>query len=127
MDEAVSGHECQMVVEHAGAVRIVGVRGRLDWATAGLFRDRMRDEWTQGAMIIDLGDASGIDSSGTGVLLAAAGRAQKRGQPLVIVSLDPVLVEVLSWPSLGLTVPIVGSRDAALHLLHEPSRLVSRS
>jgi hypothetical protein len=87
----------------------------------------MRDEWTQGATIIDLCDASGMDASGTGVVLAAAAKAQKRGQPLVIVSREPVLVEVLSSPSLGLPVPIVGSRDAALHLLHEPSRLVTRS
>jgi anti-anti-sigma factor len=127
MYQAATQDKCQVVVEHAGAVQIIRVRGPLDWATAGSFRDRMRNEWTQGAMIIDLGDASGMDSSGTGVVLAAAVRAQKRGQPLVIVSLDPVVVEVLSSPSLGLSVPVVGSRDAALHLLHEPSRLVTRS
>jgi anti-anti-sigma factor len=87
----------------------------------------MCNEWTQGPMIIDLGDATGMDSSGTGVVLAVAVRAQKRGQLLVIVSLDPIVVEVLSSPSLGLSVPIVGSREAALHLLHEPSRLVTRT
>jgi anti-anti-sigma factor len=127
MFQAASGHECQIVVEHAGTVRIVRVRGRLDWATAGSFRERMRHEWTQGATIIDLGGATGMDASGTGVVLAAAAKAQKRGQPLVIVSHDPVLIEVLSSPSLGLPIPIVGSRDAALHLLHEPSRLVTPS
>jgi anti-anti-sigma factor len=127
MYQAATEHKCQVVVEHAGAVRIIRVRGRLDWATAGSFRDRMCNEWTQGPMIIDLGDATGMDSSGTGVVLAVAVRAQKRGQLLVIVSLDPIVVEVLSSPSLGLSVPIVGSREAALHLLHEPSRLVTRT
>jgi anti-anti-sigma factor len=116
-----------IVVESAGAVRIIRVRGQLDWDTARSFRDRMRDEWTQGPLVIDLTYTSGMNSSGAGVVLAAAGRAQRRGQPLVIVSLDPALIEVLSSPSLGFTAPIVGSRAAALHLLHEPCQPVSRS
>jgi anti-anti-sigma regulatory factor len=87
----------------------------------------MRDEWTQGPLAIDLAYTSGLDSSGAGVVLAAAARAQRRGQPLVLVSRDPALIEVLSSPSLGLTAPIVDSRAAALHLLHEPCQPVSRS
>lgn len=125
MDRAATGHECHIAVEQAGPVRVIRVRGRLDWATAGAFRDRLRDEWTQGPLIIDLGQASGMDSSGTGVVLAAAIRAQRRGQPLVIVSLDPVLIEVLSSPGLGLSSPIVGSPAAALHRLHEPCRVMT--
>jgi anti-anti-sigma factor len=127
MNDPVTKHQCQIDVEHAGPVRVVRVRGRLDWATAASFRDRLRDEWTSGPLVIDLGGASGMDSSGTGVVLAAVARAQRRGQPLVLVSLDPILKEVLSSPSLGLSVPIVGSCAAALHLLHEPDRQVTSS
>jgi hypothetical protein len=87
----------------------------------------MRHEWTQGSLVIDLSHASAWDLSGASVVLAAATRAQRRGQPLIIVSLDPGLIEVLSSPSLRLTAPIVGCRAAALRLLHEPCRLPSRS
>jgi anti-anti-sigma factor len=124
MIDAATGHESQIVIEHAGLVRVVRVRGRLDGATAGSFQDRMHDEWTDGPLIIDLSGA-GVDSSGTGVVLAAVARAQRRGQPLVLVSRHPILIEVLSSPSLGLSVPIAGSCAAALHLLHEPCRLVT--
>jgi anti-anti-sigma factor len=127
MNETLTGREGQILVEYVGAVRVVRVRGRLDSEAAGSFRDRLRHEWNQGPLVIDLSRASGMDASGTGVVLAAAARAQRRGQPLVIVSLDPVLIDVLSSPSLGLTAPIVGSRAAALHLLHEPCQVVSRS
>jgi anti-anti-sigma factor len=127
MNETLTGRECEIVVEYAGAVRIVRVGGRLGWETARSFRDRMRHEWTQGSLVIDLSHASGLDRSGAAVVLAAATRAQRRGQPLIIVSLDPGLIEVLSSPSLRLTAPIVGSLAAALRLLHEPRHLLPRS
>jgi anti-anti-sigma regulatory factor len=127
MHETLTGAECQIVVEYAGAVRIVCVGGRLAWETSRSFRDRMRHEWTQGSLVIDLTHASASDSSGAGVVLAAAARAQRRGQPLIIVSLDPGLIAVLSSPSVRLTAPIVGCRAAALRLLHEPCHLLSRS
>jgi anti-anti-sigma factor len=107
-----------MVTELKGTVRVVHVSGRLDWATAGLFRDHMRDDWRDEMLIVDLSRMAAIDSAGTGVVLAAAARARHRGQHLVIVTLDPVLIEVLS--SLGPSVPVVDSQAEAWRLLCAP-------
>jgi anti-anti-sigma factor len=115
MTQDAAAHECHMEAELKGAVRIVHVSGRLDWVAAPAFRDRMRDEWTDGLMIVDLSSLSGVDSAGTGVVLAAAARARHRGQELVIVTVDPVLIGVLS--SLGPSVAVVPSQAQAWRLL----------
>jgi anti-anti-sigma factor len=107
MSQAVAGHECHIVAELTGVVRIVRLTGHLDWATASSFCDRMRDEWIDEMVIVDLSRMSGVDSAGTGAMLAAAGRARHRGQRLVIVTVDPILVEVLS--SLSPSIAIVSS------------------
>jgi anti-anti-sigma factor len=125
MTHTVARHECQMVTELKGTVRVVRVSGRLDWATAGRFRDRMRDEWRDDRLIVDLSHMAAIDSAGTGVVLAAAVRARHRGQHLVIVSLDPVLIEVLS--SLGPSVPVVNSQAQAWRVLCAPTRPGTRT
>jgi hypothetical protein len=49
MTQDAATHECHVEAELKGAVRIVHVPGRLDWVTAPAFRDRTRDEWTDGA------------------------------------------------------------------------------
>ena len=118
MTQKVAGHDCQMVTDLKGAVRVVRVSGRLDWVAAGQFRDRMRDDWHDDMLIVDLSRMAAIDSGGTGVVLAAAARARHRGQQLVIVTMDPVLIEVLS--SLGPAVPVVSSQAQAWRLLCAP-------
>jgi anti-anti-sigma factor len=115
MNQTVAGHECQIVTEMKGAVRVVRVSGQLDWSSAGLFRDRMRDEWVDGMLILNLSRMSGIDSAGTGVVLGAIARARDRRQQLVTVTVDPVLIEVLSY--LGPATPIVASQAEAWRLL----------
>jgi anti-anti-sigma factor len=115
MSHTVAGHNCEIRTKVTGVVRVVRVTGRLDWATASSFRDGMRDEWIDEMLIVDLSRMSGIDSAGTGVVLAAAARAHHRGQQLVMVTVDPILVEVLS--SLGPSVPIVSSPAEAWRLL----------
>jgi anti-anti-sigma factor len=115
MTQAVAAHECRMETKLKGAVRIVHVSGRLDWLTARMFRDRMRDDWTDALLIVDMSGVSGVDSAGTGVVLAAAGRARHRGQELVIVTVDPVLMELLS--ALGPSVAVAHSQAQAWRLL----------
>ena len=72
-------------------------------------------------LIMDMSRMSGMDSAGTGVVLAATARACHRGQRLVIVTVDPILVEMLS--SLGPSVPIVSSPAQAWRLLCAPPQL----
>jgi anti-anti-sigma factor len=115
MSHTATGHECQIATEMKGAVRVVHVSGRLDWSGAGSFRDRMRYEWVDGLLILDLRRLSGIDAAGTGVVLAAVARARHRGQHLAIVAMDPILIEVLS--SLGSSSPVVHSPAEAWRVL----------
>jgi anti-anti-sigma factor len=87
----------------------------------------MRHEWTTGALVIDLSNTSGMDAAGTGVVLGGAVRAQRRGQQLIIVTRDPVLMELLSSSGLGETVAVAGSVAAALFRLREPHQMVTPS
>ena len=76
MSPASAGHGCQIVTELTGVVRVVRVTGRLDSPTATSFRDRIRNDWTEEMLIVDLSRLSGLDSPGTGAVLAAAVRAR---------------------------------------------------
>jgi anti-anti-sigma factor len=107
-------HQCRIVTDHRGSVRLVRVSGRLDWATAGQFRDLMRDDCTEPEVVIDLAQTDTADAAGTGVLVAAAVRAAQRGQRLVIVSNDAMLLEVMGYLELDAALPIVSSQEEAL-------------
>ena len=120
MSRTAAGNECQIVTKRMGAVREVGVTGRLDWASASSFRDRIRAEWVEEMLLVDLGHGCGVDSAGTGEVLAAVGWAGERGQQVVIVATDPILVELLS--SLAPTVAIVSSKAEAWRLFCAPPR-----
>jgi anti-anti-sigma factor len=125
MSQTATRHECRIDTKLTGVVRVVHVTGRLDWATASSFRDRMQNDWTDEMLIVDLSRMSGVDSAQTGVLLAAAARARQRGQHLVIATVDPILVEVLA--SLGPEVPIVNSPAQAWRLICAGSQLKAMS
>ena len=120
MSNSVAGHECEIITKLTGTVREVRVTGHLDWASASSFGNRMRDEWVDDMLIVDLSRVSGVDSAGTGAVLAAAGRAGERGQQVVIVTVDPILVGLLS--SLAPSVAIVSSKVEAWRLLCAPPR-----
>src|ERR1700677_3989972 len=89
-DPAAISHPCRLVSELHGPVRVVTVVGCLDWATVGTFRDLLRDECTDPAIIVDLGQTKHIDGAGTGALVAASVLARQRPQWLAVVTSDPV-------------------------------------
>ncbi len=107
-------HDCRLVSEFHGTVRVVRVFGCLDWTTAGEFGDLMRDECTDATLIVDLAATTRVDSVGTGHILAATALTKTRHQRLVMVVADPLLVEVLAATGLGAVVPIVASVSEAL-------------
>jgi anti-anti-sigma factor len=115
-------HECRIFSEHLGAIYVVHVQGHLDWATAAQFRECMRDSYLDATVIIDLSRTVRMDSAGTGVLVSAAAETASRGQQLVVVSADPVEVDVLRSLQLDLVVPIFASQAEALAWLgdHAP-------
>jgi anti-anti-sigma factor len=118
-------HECQIVSEHFGPVRVVHVSGRFDWATAPQFCERVRDQYTDPAVILDLSLTTTIDSAGTGALLTAAAEAMRRGQQLVVVSVDPIEVEVLRYLELNLVAPVFASLADALQWLGDQEPIPS--
>ncbi|MGI8750846.1 MAG: STAS domain-containing protein [Acidimicrobiales bacterium] len=107
-------HDCRLVSEYHGSVRVVRVFGCLDWTTACEFRDLMRDECTEAKVVVDLGATTRMDSVGTGHLLTATARTKRRGQKLVMVVADPLLLEVLTTTGLDSVVPVVASVSEAL-------------
>jgi anti-anti-sigma factor len=116
-------HECQIVVDHVGPACVVHVNGQLNWATAAQFRDRMRDVHSEPTVIVDLSRTLGMDSAGTGVLLATADQAISRGQQVVVVSVDPVEAQVLRYLDLHLVAPVFGSLTEAWRWLGDHDRL----
>ncbi len=113
-------HDCRLVSEYHGTVRVVRVFGCLDWTTACEFRDLMRDTCTDAMVIVDLGATTRMDSAGTGHLLTATARTKRRGQQLVMVVADPLMLEVLTGTGLDGVVPVVASVSEAL-LLVDPT------
>ena len=75
---------------------VVSVRGEIDLYTAPKLEAELsralRDE--DGAVIVDLADASFIDSTVLAVLLAARKRLNGRGRELKLVSDDPRILRV---------------------------------
>jgi anti-anti-sigma factor len=119
MGDAALGHECQATSKAVGTLRIVEVVGSFDWASVESFEDQMADLLTDGALVIELSQTCRTDSAATAAVLAAVAGCQQRGQPVVIVSEDPILAELLSTGGLGETGPIVESRAAALRRVDE--------
>jgi anti-anti-sigma factor len=119
VSDAPVGHECHVITKAVGAVRILEVVGSFDWATVESFEDQMPDQVIDGAVVIDLSRTSRMDSAGTAAVLAAVAGCQQRGQPVVIVSEDPILAELLAAGGLGEAGPMVDSQAAALRWVGE--------
>ena len=115
-------HGCQIVSEHVGPISVVHVTGGFDWATAPQFCEQLRDQCTDPTVVIDLSHTTTIDSAGTGALLAAVVEAKRRGQRLVVVSVDPIEIEVLRDLDPNLVAPVFGSLAEAFGWLgaHDP-------
>jgi anti-anti-sigma factor len=106
-------HECGLVDELDGGIRVLHVTGRLDWASERKFLDYMCDDCADSSVIIDLSDAV-LDSAGTGALVATATRARQRGQRLALVVPDAVELEVLRRLGVDDLLPLVASESEAV-------------
>jgi anti-anti-sigma factor len=113
-NEAAVCHDCRIVCEHQGQTRLIRVIGRMDRVTAGQFRDLMRDECMEPALVVDLGATEGMDAAGVGVLLAATAQVTGRGQRMVVVVSDPFLLAVLLSTGLATVVHVVATEAEAL-------------
>lgn len=72
-----------------GAVAVVTIEGPVDLATIPQLRDlllRALAEHPGAMLVVDLDGVDGLDDTGLGVLLGAAGRAREGGGDLVVVT-----------------------------------------
>ncbi len=109
-------HACRFTSEQLGPVRTVKVVGYLDWATADEFGHVIDEDLMGSPVIIDL-TLAGLDSAGTGRLVAAALRSKEHSQPMVVVATDPAQLEVFHAVGLADIVAVVHSMDEALQEL----------
>ena len=81
----------------AGGCR-VAVSGEVDVSNASTLRDALDEQLSsgEGAIAIDLADVPYIDSTGIGVLVGAAHRAQEAGRTFVVARPQRNVARVLS-------------------------------
>jgi anti-anti-sigma factor len=110
-------HECQLVTEQLGPVRVVKVVGHLDWTTAGSFIRLVCDECRGPALVVDLLGTESIDSAGTAGLVVSTRTAKERGQRIVVVTTDPLVLDVFDSAGLSAIVPVFASTADAMNWL----------
>lgn len=101
--------------------RVVKVEGRLTRPTALRLVKVLRGAEPTEATILDLRQVTALDSVGTGVVVAAAARARRQGQPMVVVAAHPSVLGALEYVGLNLLVPVVVSLAAAHERLGPPA------
>jgi anti-anti-sigma regulatory factor len=94
--------------------------------TVGAFGELLRDECTDPASIVDLGQTRHIDGAGTGALVAASVLARHRRQRLVVVTADLVEREMLNYLGVSQVMPVVGSFTRGAAGAQEPLEGASR-
>ena len=103
-------------VEVAGGHATARVRGEVDIATAGRLRDALDDLIREAhpTVIVDVADVSFMDSSGVGVLVAAARRAGREHVQLVLCQPQPAVDLVLRTLQVDRILPIIDSPGGSL-------------
>jgi anti-anti-sigma factor len=95
---------------------LVSAHGPLDERVAGTFRDALvplaaADDT---AILLDLGDAHGLDDVTFGIVAHAAHLARRRGESLRIVTQSPSLIRLVEETGLGDIVRMCGSLKEAI-------------
>ncbi len=105
-----------------GALVVVAVTGQADLHTAPELRDAIGAAIDEGRhrLVVDLSDATFVDSMTLGVLLSALKRLTALGGRLVVVCPDRHLRRVFEITSLDRVLSLTGSREEAFALLGDP-------
>jgi anti-sigma B factor antagonist len=98
------------------ATRVVGVRGEIDLFTAPEFKQRINAAIEAGMrlVVVDLSEASFIDSSSLGILISAHKRLKLRGDLLVVACDVPAILNTFTITGLDGVLALDPSRDVAL-------------
>ena len=96
--------------------RVVAVRGEIDLFTAPEFKQRVNAAIEAGTklVVVDLNEASFIDSSSLGILISAHKRLRMRGDVLAIVCEVPAILNTFTITGLDGVLALEPTREAAL-------------
>ena len=96
--------------------RVVGVRGEIDLFTAPEFKQRVNAAIEAGTrlVVVDLNEASFIDSSSLGILISAHKRLKMRGDLLVVACEVPAILNTFSITGLDGVLALEPTRAVAL-------------
>jgi anti-sigma B factor antagonist len=101
-----------------GKAHVVAVTGEVDLFTAPEFKQRVMAPIASGIdrVIVDLTDATFIDSSSLGALIGAHRRLQQRGGRLVVACTSEAIVKTFRITGLDGVFTIVDSVEAGLRI-----------
>ena len=116
------GTELSVKVRHERGVVIADVTGDIDVSTVSGLRERLLGLADGGEpLIVDLNQVSFIDSTGLGVLVAVARRADAHGGSLHAVCSRPPTRKLLWLTGVDRRIPLTATVDGALtHLTDSP-------
>lgn len=103
-------------VEVDDTTHVIAVRGEVDIFTAPEFKARITDAIDAGrdVVVIDLAEATFIDSSSLGVLISAHRRLSQREGRLIVACDVPAVRNTFRITGLDAVLEIVASREEAL-------------
>lgn len=85
------------------------------------FREEMNDilRQTAGALLLDLGKVSVMNSAGLGVIIATQDYMQKQQRPFLVANLQPLMQEIFNRMQLGTLITATASVNDGLQKLQE--------
>jgi anti-sigma B factor antagonist len=114
----VMGDELSVTVSCERGVNIAAVAGAIDISTVAPLRERLFGLADGGQpLIVDLNRVTFIDSTGLGVLIGAARRADVHGVSVHAVCSRPQTRELLRLTGVDRRIPLSATVDGALTLL----------
>jgi anti-sigma B factor antagonist len=98
------------------ATHVIELGGEVDLYTAPEFKERMVELIESGKkqIVVDLSQATFIDSTTLGVLVGGVKRLRPAGGALTLVCTDDNITKIFEITGLDRVFPIHGSREAAL-------------
>jgi anti-sigma B factor antagonist len=116
------GDELSVTVSCERGVNVAAIAGAIDISTVAALRERLFGLADDGQpLIVDLNRVTFIDSTGLGVLIGAARRADGHGVSVHAVCSRPQTRELLRLTGVDRRIPLSATVDGALMLL-TPSR-----
>jgi len=115
-------------VRHDGDTTIVEVLSRRIYLkVVEEFREELNDILfnTNGAVLVDLGKVSVMNSAGLGVIIAAQDYLQKRQRLFLVANLQPLMQEIFNRMQLGTLITATASVNDGLQKLQESAPAIA--